>query len=175
MPCQRCKSDRILEICIKNHGDFAAYFKEAKVTDSSNLEGIYFGGYTEPKICLECGQVQGKFPMMNPKCDPEDTTQPSHTDAVKMLSDIMSARYQNILLADDPKHRFYGFSCYNTNKEGEEIDAAYYTIPIMYWKKLSTTHSKLNRFIKGRYKHGSLQLTEELKNNQNFNEWYENL
>jgi hypothetical protein len=132
------------------------------------------GGYTEPKICLECGQTQGIFPIADPEIDSDDLldSTPSHTDAALMLNDIMSAKYPNIIAADNPKHRFIGFTGYNTDDKGKEKDTRYYTVPVSDWLTLVKKLPKMKRFMSSR---GRSSLERELKNNQNFYEWYEKL
>jgi hypothetical protein len=69
--CQRCESDRILEIVGKTSDLCWARYKE-KEHDGYVPTGIGVddgtGDYLDFSLCLQCGQVQGKFPIRkNPK------------------------------------------------------------------------------------------------------------
>ena len=69
--CQKCKSDRILEICGKTSDMCFARFKDKEQSDyvpgGFNIDDGT-GDYLEFDLCLQCGQVQGKWPVKkNPK------------------------------------------------------------------------------------------------------------
>lgn len=68
MQCQRCNSYRILEMNAKASDcqtyDLQGAEKEGYAPD---IEDICQGDYVFPKICLDCGQVAGKFPKETPK------------------------------------------------------------------------------------------------------------
>ena len=67
MSCQRCKSDRILHI----HGKCSDMFDMEYKGVSGNgyvPKNLFFGidgygDYVEMDFCLECGQIQSKFPV----------------------------------------------------------------------------------------------------------------
>lgn len=66
MRCQRCESDRILEILSKSSDLNAIYYKNKEysgyVPSGLNIdEGT--GDYINILYCLECGQIQGDFPI----------------------------------------------------------------------------------------------------------------
>ena len=67
--CQKCKSDRILVVNGKTSDLCFALFKdkehEGYVPEKLNIGG---GDYLEFSVCLECGQLQGKWPV---KKDPK--------------------------------------------------------------------------------------------------------
>jgi hypothetical protein len=71
--CQKCKSDRILEVCGKTSDMCFVRFKDTEqsdyVPDGLGICGPdSYGDYIEFDVCLECGQVQGKWPVKkNPK------------------------------------------------------------------------------------------------------------
>jgi len=68
MPCQKCNSERVLGVSGKTsdmcsmrlgatrHSDYVTY--------DLNLGG---GDYLEFDLCLECGQLQGKWPVEDPE------------------------------------------------------------------------------------------------------------
>lgn len=64
MSCQRCKSKRIAEVNGKC-SDMCSY--EVSGTEVSGYVpsdlGVGGGDYIEVKYCLDCGQLQGKFPL----------------------------------------------------------------------------------------------------------------
>lgn len=73
MKCIHCESDRIINV-------------GAKCSDLCNVEfngvehdgyvpsdiGIGSGDYIDLDYCLECGKIQGKFPIKNPSFVKED-------------------------------------------------------------------------------------------------------
>ena len=66
MNCDSCGSDRILQICgkVSDRGDYE--FK-GNVVDgyAPYVENVCDGDYIDPDICLNCGKVQGIFPIVN--------------------------------------------------------------------------------------------------------------
>jgi len=67
MKCHRCNSERTLEVsakcadlCFVRMGDFE---HNGYVPQDC---GITYGDYVMFDLCLECGQLQGKFPRPNP-------------------------------------------------------------------------------------------------------------
>lgn len=67
MNCQRCGSDRILDISAKC-SDLC--FSKFKGTEKDGYvpraNGVGGGDYVEVAVCLECGQAQGEFPAPDP-------------------------------------------------------------------------------------------------------------
>jgi hypothetical protein len=64
MACQKCEGERIVNInakcsdlCFASIGDKE---KDGYVPDDMGVGG---GDYVEFSMCLECGQVQGNFPL----------------------------------------------------------------------------------------------------------------
>jgi len=64
MACQRCKSDRILDINAKCSDCCYTVYKDME-QDGYVPTGVGIGGddYVEFSLCLECGQLQGTFPI----------------------------------------------------------------------------------------------------------------
>jgi hypothetical protein len=64
MACQRCNSERIVEVCGKTSDACSVYFNETEhegtVPFHLNIGG---GDYIEFNYCLDCGQIQGEFPL----------------------------------------------------------------------------------------------------------------
>jgi len=65
--CQRCGSDRIFETTSKSSDLNCTRFRsdegEGYFPGIPNLGG---GDYVELSVCLECGQVQGNWPVADP-------------------------------------------------------------------------------------------------------------
>lgn len=68
MSCQRCNSNRLIRISIK-HSDLFWAEMLGKEHDgyAPNIKGLCGGDYTDPTVCMECGQVQGEWPQPNPE------------------------------------------------------------------------------------------------------------
>jgi hypothetical protein len=60
MTCQRCNSARVAHICAKC-SDLCCFQNEWGYVPGN--AGIGGGDYVEFDYCLECGQIQGKFPL----------------------------------------------------------------------------------------------------------------
>lgn len=64
MKCQRCQSPRILEFSGKCSDTFGCSIGEKEHDGYVPYDvGIGGGDYVEGKVCLECGQMQGVFPL----------------------------------------------------------------------------------------------------------------
>jgi len=71
MSCSKCKSDRILSVNAKCSDMCFVQINGYEKSDYvPNDLGIGGGDYVHFDMCLECGQVQGVFPL--PKSDLED-------------------------------------------------------------------------------------------------------
>jgi len=72
--CIRCESDRILEIGGKTSDCYGHAYKDKEYTGyvPDNV-GIGGDDYIEFSYCLECGQIQGKFPVADPDVEYDDT------------------------------------------------------------------------------------------------------
>jgi hypothetical protein len=68
MKCKNCKSDRILTINAKCSDLCYITYKDVG-SDGYVPSGIRIGGgdYVDMSICMECGTVQGKFPVDDKK------------------------------------------------------------------------------------------------------------
>lgn len=64
MICQNCNKDRVLSISGKTSDMCFSKFQDKK-TDGYVPYGMNIGGgdYLEFEVCLDCGQVQGKWPV----------------------------------------------------------------------------------------------------------------
>ena len=64
MLCDKCSSNRVMEIQGKCSDMFELYYKDYEhlgyVKDELN---IGCGDYIELSYCLDCGKIQGKFPI----------------------------------------------------------------------------------------------------------------
>lgn len=70
MECQKCKSERILNVngktsdCFNAMTCFPAPLKCVELSDYPPMDiGIGGNDYIEFSYCLECGQIQGEFPL----------------------------------------------------------------------------------------------------------------
>lgn len=64
MACQRCKSERIMSINAKCSDLCFASIGEHEQSDYPPEDvGIGGGDYVEFSYCLNCGQIQGDFPV----------------------------------------------------------------------------------------------------------------
>jgi len=77
MTCQKCKSERVLDVtakcsdlCFVRMGDKE---HDGYVPTDCGIGDEGFGDYVEIKVCLECGQLQGKWPRKDPKVLNEKT------------------------------------------------------------------------------------------------------
>ena len=64
MSCQRCKSERIAEVSAKCSDMCSVDLGDSRMNGYVPEDmGIGGGDYIDFKWCLECGQLQGKFPL----------------------------------------------------------------------------------------------------------------
>ena len=73
MACQKCKSERIASLSGKT-SDMCNVFvgeeeHEGYVPSDMNIGG---GDYIEFEFCLDCGQIQGEFPLPQTKIESND-------------------------------------------------------------------------------------------------------
>jgi hypothetical protein len=79
MKCQRCKSTRVLALLIKITDAYP--YLSIKGKESEDIDtlpddlGIGGGDYVEFKYCLDCGQMQGMFPLKETELERKDMTQ----------------------------------------------------------------------------------------------------
>jgi hypothetical protein len=65
MKCQRCKSERVLSLSAKCSDLCVVTWPDGREEDGyvPELPNLGGGDYVEFKVCLACGQVQGKWPV----------------------------------------------------------------------------------------------------------------
>jgi hypothetical protein len=64
MECQRCESDRILSLCAKCSDLCSSCYKDREHDGyAPRMPNIGGGDYLEIDVCLQCGQLQGQFPI----------------------------------------------------------------------------------------------------------------
>lgn len=100
MKCQRCGSERILNAGGKssdcNSGDIAGKEFEGYIPYGLGIGG---GDYYNISLCLQCGQLQGEFPLAkseleNKKMEPEDFDAGTYTLAqLRELLDNIEENY----------------------------------------------------------------------------------
>lgn len=62
--CQRCQSDRIMHVWGKDHGMILS-FKGDEL--GNQVTPVTDFSYFDFDLCLECGQIQGRFPAADPE------------------------------------------------------------------------------------------------------------
>lgn len=75
MACDKCGSDRILGVGAKCSDMCTVDFNGVDQSDYVPRDiGLGGGDYLEFDVCLECGKVQGEFPLEDPEFadKPED-------------------------------------------------------------------------------------------------------
>jgi hypothetical protein len=73
MACQKCKSERILSVNAKcSDLCFVSIGNQEKDDYVPDDMGIGGGDYVEFELCLDCGQVQGNFPLEKSKLESVD-------------------------------------------------------------------------------------------------------
>lgn len=71
--CQQCKSDRLLSVSGKTNDLFS--WSSGNKSGSGYViyeQNIGGGSYIKFTYCLECGQIQGKFPVIDPEGEESD-------------------------------------------------------------------------------------------------------
>jgi len=63
MKCQKCGSDRVVSITAKCPDGFTVSTGDNVNFNSTDIENLCDGEYVDPDVCLDCGQVQGQFPV----------------------------------------------------------------------------------------------------------------
>lgn len=73
MKCQRCNSERVLGFNAKCSDMFSASVQEREFEGYVPHElGLGGGDYLEGHLCLDCGQLQGKFPKELQELDEDE-------------------------------------------------------------------------------------------------------
>jgi len=68
MKCKRCGSERVLEVSGKCDDRCCVTFKGVERVDyPPRVKGVCGNDYIGVDVCLECGQVQGSFPVADPE------------------------------------------------------------------------------------------------------------
>ena len=65
MACIRCESERLLNFSSKCSDCFSCFYGTVGGYDGYVPEGLNIGSgdYIDATVCMECGQLQGKFPV----------------------------------------------------------------------------------------------------------------
>lgn len=68
MECDNCESERVLSISVKNSDRFYGTINGVEYRGyTPDIPPIGSDDYTDPDICLDCGKVQGDFPVDTPE------------------------------------------------------------------------------------------------------------
>lgn len=78
MACQKCKSERVLGISGKCSDCCFASIGGGKEKDGyvPSIKPIGGGDYVTFKVCLDCGQMQGTFPVPLTELEEENEAEP---------------------------------------------------------------------------------------------------
>jgi len=75
MKCQRCESERILKFSGKTSDLFSCYYMgkehQGYVPKGIGINDKY-RDYLQGRLCMECGQVQGEFPVPGPDIEDDE-------------------------------------------------------------------------------------------------------
>jgi hypothetical protein len=82
MKCQKCDSDRVLNVSGKC-SDMCSYSLKGQEADGYVPDDMGVGGgdYLEVNVCLDCGQLQGEWPL--PKTELEKESEMAELDPFK--------------------------------------------------------------------------------------------
>jgi hypothetical protein len=73
MNCDKCGSKRILVVDSKCADKCSMQFKDADYIGYPQSDvGVGGGDYIGFKLCLQCGKIQGEFPISDPAFSQED-------------------------------------------------------------------------------------------------------
>jgi len=72
MKCQKCDSERILEVQTGVEECSYTYDGEEYECVAPIIDNVSDGLYVDIALCLDCGQVQGEFPAEDPDFDEEE-------------------------------------------------------------------------------------------------------
>ena len=117
MKCQRCDSERIMELTAKCPDRYGGQVGEDQF-ESPCIEGLCDGEYVVPKVCLDCGQCQGEWPVAFDE-EPYVFVPPLPTfDSVREWLDACkehTCTQKKMVSADLPPDRM-GYSCMGCGK-----------------------------------------------------------
>jgi hypothetical protein len=81
MACQKCKSERIAKVIAKCDDRCTFTINRKEQQDYvPNDAGIGGGDYVEFSYCLDCGQIQNKFPIAQLEQEEETDELPNESD-----------------------------------------------------------------------------------------------
>lgn len=63
MKCGKCGSKNVYEIITKTNDESIRVYKGKKQYITNDIENIINGEYIEFNVCLDCGHIQGKWPV----------------------------------------------------------------------------------------------------------------
>ena len=149
MKCQKCGSERIAVMNAKCPDGFELMIGSDQYR-LPVIPGLCEGEYIEPKVCLDCGQCQGEWPvkMTDEPFVPLPPPQ-FYKDAAKWLADCKEhAKHNPMMPADDPGYRAFGYACPKCEKWfGIQLVSAKAS-----FDKLTEEECELLKTAHGRYK-----------------------
>jgi ribosomal protein L32 len=105
MACQRCKSERVLSVSAKCSDLCHCYFMEhEKDGYAPDLWAVGGGDYIEYDVCLDCGQMQGEFPITDDQLREARILPTEEQLAEKAAEEEQAARFEAIPQCSE-KHR----------------------------------------------------------------------
>lgn len=119
MPCQKCKSERVCSVGGKCSDTFSAGIGTAEIQGYVPDDlGVGSGDYIDFNFCMDCGQLQGKFPL--PPADMEREI--SDSEVLEFFENhflpgerIESRIERQVKLVDSAKHESVKFAAYLTD------------------------------------------------------------
>ena len=120
MKCQRCGSERIVEITAKCPDGFDIRIGQHD-TKSEAITNLCGTEYVEPKVCLECGQCQGTWPVayLLPLYNQKPAREEKQYATVRQWLDAMmkhKCKQGKSLLPADDVRGLVGYSCQGCGK-----------------------------------------------------------
>jgi len=120
MRCQSCGSERVLELMAKCPDGYRGWMGTDYEFDSPAVKGIMDGEDVCPKICLDCGQCQGEWPVVFHEADERYVAEPppaTHATVREWLDAVREHTCEGkaIMVADLPPMRI-GYVCTGCNK-----------------------------------------------------------
>ncbi len=120
MPCQRCKKDRLIDVQAKCSDCCIVSYKKAE-NNGYVPSDIGIGGNNDVRLiyCLECGQIQGEWPLP----EPDTSEDAGWAQPVCLTCDGIGELAVGVDLLGNPKARTPCHDCDGTGTPPEEGDS----------------------------------------------------
>ena len=112
--CKNCSSPRIAKVLAKNPDGYSVCIMDVEYQNPV-ANNIFDGEYVDFAVCLDCGSVQGNFPVKiesDPFVPPELPPE-THTTPKEFIKDCMghSCGSDQLIPSDNPMALRLGFIC----------------------------------------------------------------